>query len=435
MGTECSRLERFRGGLLGLAVGDALGAPLAGMKSGHIRQVYGEIGGYMDAARAWKGRPHRWALPGLYTNNTQRALVISDLLAQEGRCEPRALADVFVEMADVHVTKDTLGCHRRVSRNFRWALERLRSSAANPLDCGGPAPGCGAAARVAPLGLFFADRPNDLARAVIESSLVTHRDPRAVAAALAVASAVARMVSVEGDVRRRPADLARLVADEVRAGEALLIESYGRHLVRLSDPAASRSFSAALDLLPRLLDEGDDTLAFESIVRQANRCAPDRPVHDPGEGFAPAAVMAALYLALGGRSYAEVIPLAIGLGREAHDLGAMVGAIVGARDGEAAIPSDWIAGLVNSDQIRLRADNLDRREIDYTTWCGVVQLELEATATEERERRRLAVEWEKKGILVKKKRRARPRKEPEAGFAPPPGVWLRRKAAREKRRG
>jgi ADP-ribosylglycohydrolase len=430
MRTEPSRLERFRGCLLGLAVGDALGAPLIGMKAAHVRQVYGEIDGYVDAALAWKGRPHKWALPGLYTCNTQRALVIADILAQEGRCEPRALADVFVEMADAHVERTTFGCHRRVSRNFRLALERMKSPTADPLDCGGPSAGCGAAARVAPIGLYYSNKPDLLTRAVIETSLVTHRDARAVAAALAVANAIAHFVSDAAERCSRPAETARLLADQVRRGEAVLIESYSRHLIRLEDRAASLSISTSLDLLPRLLDEADDTLAYESIVREANRCAPQQPVHDPSEGFAPAVLTTALYLALSGRSFAQAVAAAVGLGRQAHDLGAIVGAILGARDGEEAIPALWLSNLCNSEQVRLRADNLDRGDIDYSRWCGVVSLESEATAAEERERRRLAGLWEKKGLLVKKKRRVRPQQEKDLGFAPPPDTWLRRKADR-----
>lgn len=433
--TQPSRLERFRGCLLGLAVGDALGAPLVGMKSGHIRQVYGEIDGYVDAARAWKGRPHRWTVPGLYTSNTQRALAIADILACDGRCDPRALTDMFIEMADARVEGSAFGCHRRVSRNFRFALEQMRSRAIDPLDCGGSSPGCGAAARAAPIGLFHAGHPDLLTRTAIESSLVTHRDPRAIAAALAVAHAVAQFIAeADDEPPHHPAEKARLLAEQVRFGEILLRESYGGHLIQLEDPTASHHVSQSLDLLPRLLEEADDVLAFETIVRQANRCKPERTVHDPSEGFAPAATMTALYLALGGRNYVQAVTAAASLGRDAHDLGAIVGAMVGTRDGIEAIPAAWLSQLHNANQLRLRADNLARREIDYSTWRGVVSLESEVTANEERERRKLTERWEKEGALVKrkKKRRASLPPHPTLGFAPPPEVWLRRRTRRER---
>jgi len=433
MSTTPNRLERFRGCLLGLAVGDALGAPLIGMKSAHVRQVYGEIDDYVDAALAWKGRPYRWALPGLYTNNTQRALAMADVLARDGRCEPRALAEVLVEMADAHVEGGACGCHRRVSRNFRAALERMRLPEGDPSACGGTSPGCGAAARVAPLALFYAGQPDPLARAVIETTLVTHRDARSLAAALAVALAVAQAVGQVGNPSRRSrtAEAARLLAEQMKDA--------WQSLPAISQPLQTgfQSVPLALDLLPRLLEEGDDTLAYESIVREANRCAPERPVHDPSEGFAPAAASTALYLALSGRSFPEAVAAAVSLGRDAHDVGAMVGAIVGAREGVEAIPAPWISRLRNAGQVRLRADNLERGAVDYSTWRGIVELESEATAAEERERRRLAERWEKEGVLVKKPPRAKPARQPDLGFAPPPEKWLRRQSFerdREKRK-
>lgn len=435
MVAELSRVERFCGCLVGLAVGDAIGAPLRGMKSGHVRQVYGEIDDYVDAAVAWKGKPHRWSLCGLYTSNTQRALAVADIVARDGKCDARALADVLVEMADAHVEGSRCGCHRRVSRNFQTALERMRSSALDPLDCGGPSAGCGAAARVAPLGLFYAGKPGELTRTAIETSLVTHRDPRAVAAALAVAFVVAGAVSGGGG-REWPTETAGRLADDVRVGEEMLLRSYGSHLIHREEHSTAHHVSESLGLLPRLLEEGDDRLAYESIVRQANRCSPERPIRDAGQGFAPVALMSALYLALSGRSFVETVAAAVALGREAHDLGAMVGAIVGARDGVEAIPSLWLSSLRNADQVRLRAENLARGAIDYSSWCGVVELESEATAAEERERRRLAKRWEKEGVLVKKTRRPRPQPRPpvEPGFAPPPEVWLQPKKRPERDR-
>ena len=44
--------------------------------------------------------------------------------------------------------------------------------------------------RIAPLGVIFADKPGDLAAAVMESSLVTHADLRTGAMAYAIAFAV-----------------------------------------------------------------------------------------------------------------------------------------------------------------------------------------------------------------------------------------------------
>ena len=430
-------LERFRGAMFGLAVGDALGAPLAGMKAGHVQQVYGPIDGFVDPAQAWEGRPHRWSRRGLYTTNTQRAMLLADVLARDHACDPQALVDAYLGMAEADVEGLPHGCHRRVGRALHAALGRMGARESHPLDCGAPVPDSAAAAAIAPAGLYFASDPDPLLACAIESALVTHRDARAVAAALAVALAVARMARDPAAFETPPGDLARDLAAQVRGGEDLLVLRYGRHLADFGGPETAHQISDAIALLARLLDEGDDKLAFDSIVRQANRFAPDHEIHDPGDAFAPAGLTTALYLALGGRSFTQAVPRAVEIGREAHDAGAIVGAIVGARDGAAMIPPAWIAGLRNADQIDLRGESLLRGEIDYTRWRGIVDLEAEATAEEERERRALAALWAKKGLLVQKKPRPKqPAEEPEdePEFAPPPEVWLFEKEQEKQRR-
>ncbi len=57
---QLTRIERARGCLLGMAIGDALGAPLEGLSTQQIRAHYGIVLDYVDGARAWKKKPFRW---------------------------------------------------------------------------------------------------------------------------------------------------------------------------------------------------------------------------------------------------------------------------------------------------------------------------------------------------------------------------------------
>src|SRR5437764_4578187 len=83
-----SRVDRVQGCLLGLAVGDALGAPLEGLSAQQIRAHYGLVDAYAAGARAWKKKPYRSRLPGLYTDDTQQALALADILLASGRVDP-----------------------------------------------------------------------------------------------------------------------------------------------------------------------------------------------------------------------------------------------------------------------------------------------------------------------------------------------------------
>ncbi|MBN1476353.1 ADP-ribosylglycohydrolase family protein, partial [Candidatus Sumerlaeota bacterium] len=88
-----------RGCLLGLAVGDALGAPVAGLKSGRIRQLFGLLSGYVDAREAWEERPHRWRLPGLHSDETQQALSLIRVALERGEVTRAAVANLWRRMA------------------------------------------------------------------------------------------------------------------------------------------------------------------------------------------------------------------------------------------------------------------------------------------------------------------------------------------------
>src|SRR5215217_7796857 len=79
-----TRLDRARGCMLGLAIGEALGAPLEGLSAQQIRAHYGVVVDYVDGARAWKKKPYRWRFPGLYSDDTQQALALSDVLLEWG---------------------------------------------------------------------------------------------------------------------------------------------------------------------------------------------------------------------------------------------------------------------------------------------------------------------------------------------------------------
>ena len=93
-----SRVDRVRGCLLGMAIGDALGAPLEGLTAQQIKTHYGRIKNYVDGVQAWKKKPYRWRLRGLYSDDTQQALALCDVLLDTcrvcacRRCGSRSLS-------------------------------------------------------------------------------------------------------------------------------------------------------------------------------------------------------------------------------------------------------------------------------------------------------------------------------------------------------
>jgi ADP-ribosylglycohydrolase len=80
-------------------VGDALGAPLEGLSAQQIKAHFGRVKNYVDGVQSWKRKPHRWRLKGLYTDDTQQALALCDVLVEHGRVNEKKLADLYLAMA------------------------------------------------------------------------------------------------------------------------------------------------------------------------------------------------------------------------------------------------------------------------------------------------------------------------------------------------
>ena len=64
--------------------------------------------------------------------------------------------------------------------------------------CGRFTAGNGGAMRMGPLGAFYFDSYEDLIDASIKASLLTHRDPRGISAAVSMAIATSFLCKVEG---------------------------------------------------------------------------------------------------------------------------------------------------------------------------------------------------------------------------------------------
>jgi ADP-ribosylglycohydrolase len=347
-------LDRARGALLGSAVGDALGAPLEGLSTYQIRAHYGQVVDFVDGALAWRRKPYRLRLPGLYSDDTQQTLAVADVLLSCGRIDPRRLAELYLELAEMAEPPGAfLGAYRGVGRSFREAILALRRG--DPATAQSSA-GAGAAVRVAPVAIYFAGKPEAMVEAVLDASLITHRDCRALAGALAVAHAVRRLAA---GAAREPSFLLRL-AGEVAAGEA--------HLARRANRVCGvkpfgTSLARAIAHVESILD-APRPRALAALVEEANRHGPSNPCRRPTMGFAPACIPTCLYLLMTTDSFEEALIEAVNLGGDADNAGAILGAMAGAHYGIGAIPERWLHGLHNRPGIDLRAEALSRRSTD-----------------------------------------------------------------------
>ncbi len=282
--------------------------------------------------------------------------------------------------------------------------------------------------RIAPVGLYLHGDESAVEDAAIRFSLLTHHDPRGIGAALAVAHAVALLV--EGSDSEA---VAEALPELVRQGEEKLVESYGEYLEKEIGIDRLHYFSNALKSLAVLVRESNDSLARSSIINEANNCDPDGKIAHAQIGFAPASVVMSLYLALSASSLRIGLENAINGGGDSDTVGAMVGALLGARFGLDAIPEEWLDGLLAREFVQTRARALAAREVDWANWEDLIESERAFTEAEQHMIRKAKVENEK--AIVKHKQEQQSKRQRSAAkkaekeyqeqtFAPLADEWL-----------
>lgn len=369
---QLTRLDRVRGCLLGLAVGDALGAPLEGLSAQQIRAHYGLVVDYVDGVRAWKKKPYRWRMPGLYSDDTQQALALCDVLLERRRVDPDRLAELYLGLATPKGSY--VGAHRGVGRSFRQVLAELERGV-SPRESGQTSAGIGAAMRIAPVALYFSGEPEAMFESVMDASLMTHRDIRSLAGAVAVAHAVRRLAS---GALRDPSFLLWLAADVARY-ENVIAERFG-HLVASLGTHRS-SLSCAIANTERHLDLPREQ-ALAALVEEANRHGAEPTCKRATMGFPPACIPTCLYLLMTTDSFEEAAIDVVNLGGDTDTTGAILGALAGAHYGIDAIPERWLSRLQNREAIDLRARALHRRSTEGLDIPDLIEREHELSVLE-----------------------------------------------------
>lgn len=290
--------DRFRGCLLGLAIGDALGGLFEGQDAEAIRSRCPTV-----EALVAHPRDGLW-----YTDDTQMTIGVAEALVADGEIIERRLRGAFVS---------NYSPSRGYGRGARAVIEAMErggdyAETAERYFPGGSF-GNGAAMRVAPVGLVFRSDPSRLREQARLSALPTHRHRLGIEGAVLLATAVAyasRTVRFDRDE----------FFDEVQSA----CES-DEYRVKLED--AVRVDSPAT--LARL---GNGIAALESV---------------------PTAIAS---FAMAPESFAEAVGRVILLGGDTDTMAAMAGALSGAYLGLDGLPSRLV-GLLE-DGHRGRSDLL-----------------------------------------------------------------------------
>lgn len=313
--------ERILGCFKGIASGDAIGKQTETLSPSDIARWY------PHGVRGFEGKPgeiipryvgdskHEWRV-GETTDDTERTIAVAKAIIRDR------------SVSHASVGREMLGCRKCVHPGVKslWEFHH----AGDPMRIATAHDGCGAAVRVAPVGIFLA--ANDLDAVVVgarEASISTHGGSLAIAAAAATAAAVSG--AIEGASAQQILSLAEWAA-------AL---------------AESRWPGTAAPAFADAVRKAHDDLAAMPVVRAsdvAERWFPDRPL---------TIVPLALALATVVQSAEEATLIAANVGGDSDSVASIAGGILGARD-PGTLNKQWysVVDRVNDHDLETLADQL-----------------------------------------------------------------------------
>jgi len=300
------QLERFRGSLLGLAVGDALGTTLEFRPPGTFTPIDDMIGGGPFDLE-----------PGEWTDDTSMALCLAESLIERKEFDPIDQLERYVQWWRHGHLSSTNECFD-IGNTVADALARFERSrqpyggSADPWSAGN-----GSIMRLAPVPLFYARQPAEAIEKSGQSSQATHRAIAAIDACRYFGGLLAGATNGVGK-------------------EELLAERYS-------------PVPGYWDQHP-LVDEIDE-IAAGSFKRKS-------PPEIKGTGYVVKSLEAALWAFHHGESFREGALLAVNLGDDADTTGAVYGQLAGAAYGQGGIPEPWRSRLAKRALVADYADRL-----------------------------------------------------------------------------
>jgi ADP-ribosyl-[dinitrogen reductase] hydrolase len=303
--------DRYRGVMLGLGAGNALGLPVEGESQHSLRRHFPQ--GITDID------PRE--VDGPLDDDVAQAVILARLLVEREVLDPKAFAAHLVTWAHdngrgmgnlTRAVIAELASGQEPQEAARLAWER------NPMS----AAGNGAVMRCAPIALRHLTSGAELVRAARTSALVTHYDARC------EWSTVVTTVGIATCVAGNPVPLGDLAA----AVDAVGGEGWPAEAVE-----------QVAEAIP-MVDAGD----LESLN-----------LDDPMDmGYTLKAMQVALWCMLQSDDFERIVTDVVSSGGDTDTNGALAGAVMGARCGASAIPERWLDNIPDKEKLADLADRL-----------------------------------------------------------------------------
>jgi len=300
------RIERYRGSLWGLAVGDALGTTLEFKSPGTFKPIKEMVGG---------GPFH--LKPGQWTDDTSMALCLAESLIERKGFDPVDQLERYLRWYREGHLSSTGECFD-IGGTVKAAL--LRFEKRRQPYCGSTdtfSAGNGSMMRLAPVPLFYAQNPQEAIERSGESSRTTHGTITAIDACRYLGSLIVGALHGVG-----------------------------------KDELLSDHFSP----VPGYWDKNPLTREINEIASGSFKLK--NPPDIKGTGYVVQSLEAALWAFHKSGSFGEGCLLAVNLGDDADTTGAVYGQLAGAYYGENGIPKRWLTKLSQHQLIKTFAIRL-----------------------------------------------------------------------------
>ena len=289
-------LDRARGALLGLACGDALGRPVEFTSASEISAEHGRLDEMVGHGT--------WNQPaGTITDDTEQALCIARSLVEHQTFDPADVAERFVAWYDsgpFDIGRMTMQSLSRLKHGDTWSeagqhvWEQSRE---------GQNAGNGSVMRCAPLAIPYAAEWDRLAEVSRQSSRITHADPRCTEGCVILNLTIAGLLE---DVDTPLRDALDYVGSD-----------------------APEELVTALEPLAR----GDSSGTLET------------------SGYVVHSLQTALHDGIFADSAEDAIVTAVNRGGDTDTIGAIAGAVAGARFGASQLPDRWLSAVKETEEI------------------------------------------------------------------------------------
>lgn len=302
--------SRFRGCLVGLAVGDAIGTTVEFMPPGSFAPLTDMVGG---------GKFN--LAPGEWTDDTSMALCLAESLIEKGEFDPIDQLERYVRWYRTGYLSSNGRCFD-IGITTCYSLQRYeRTHEPYPGPSSPHTAGAGSVMRLAPVPMFFARHPHEAIENCANSSRTTHGNQQAIEACQYFG---AMMIGALQGISK----------------ETLLSPPSEWHFLD----------SGAAEMLIKL---------EPAITEVANGSFKEKqPPYIKGGAYVVRGLEAALWAFHHSDTFREGVLMVTNLGDDADTTGAIYGQLAGAYYGEEGIPAEWRAKLAMGEVIRGLADKI-----------------------------------------------------------------------------